>query len=130
MPSKNTKQKKHLMSAACPDHGAALHCMIFSDFRNCPTCSVLCHFPCCTPVPPRSHAYTMLYIIGLGLGDEKDITVAGMEAVKASDRLFLEHYTSVLGADAELLVRSWVLLHPQHPGRVVHHLVRAHQLVS
>ena len=72
----------------------------------------------------------MLYIIGLGLGDEKDITVAGMEAVKASDRLFLEHYTSVLGADAELLVRSWVLLHPQHPGRVVHHLVRAHQLVS
>ena len=47
----------------------------------------------------------MLYIIGLGLGDDKDITVAGLEAVKASDRLFLEHYTSVLGVSAERLVR-------------------------
>ncbi|KAF0979335.1 hypothetical protein FDP41_001678 [Naegleria fowleri] len=38
----------------------------------------------------------MLYIIGLGLGDEKDITVKGLEAVKSCDVLFLESYTSIL----------------------------------
>lgn len=43
--------------------------------------------------------YIMLYIIGLGLGDEKDITVRGLEAVKSCDELFLEHYTSILGID-------------------------------
>ncbi|KAL9658640.1 hypothetical protein ABK040_006176 [Willaertia magna] len=38
----------------------------------------------------------VLYIIGLGLGDEKDITVRGLEAVKQCDLLFLEAYTSIL----------------------------------
>jgi diphthine synthase len=38
----------------------------------------------------------MLYIIGLGLGDEKDITLRGLEAVKSCDVLFLEAYTSIL----------------------------------
>ena len=40
-----------------------------------------------------------LYLIGLGLGDEKDITVAGLEAVRGSQRVFLEAYTSILGVD-------------------------------
>ena len=35
----------------------------------------------------------MLYIIGIGLSDEKDITVKGLEAVKKSDEIFLETYT-------------------------------------
>ena len=39
----------------------------------------------------------VLYIIGLGLGDEKDITVRGLELVKSSDAVFLEAYTSILG---------------------------------
>jgi diphthine synthase len=39
----------------------------------------------------------VLYVIGLGLGDEKDITVRGLELVKSSDKVFLEHYTSILG---------------------------------
>eukprot|EP00934_Nitzschia_sp_Nitz4_P008539 Nitzschia sp. Nitz4//scaffold56_size114212//108865//109860//NITZ4_003974-RA/size114212-processed-gene-0.16-mRNA-1//1//CDS//3329554778//8529//frame0 len=39
----------------------------------------------------------VLYVIGLGLGDEKDITVRGLELVKASDKVFLEAYTSILG---------------------------------
>ena len=39
----------------------------------------------------------VLYVIGLGLGDEKDITVRGLELVKSSDRVFLEAYTSILG---------------------------------
>eukprot|EP00163_Fabomonas_tropica_P015178 TRINITY_DN2771_c0_g1_i5.p1 TRINITY_DN2771_c0_g1~~TRINITY_DN2771_c0_g1_i5.p1 ORF type:complete len:259 (+),score=53.43 TRINITY_DN2771_c0_g1_i5:25-777(+) len=41
----------------------------------------------------------MLYFIGLGLADEKDITVRGLEIVKKCDRVFLEAYTSCLGID-------------------------------
>jgi diphthine methyl ester synthase len=44
-----------------------------------------------------------LFIIGLGLGDEKDITVRGLEAVKSCDKIFLEAYTSILGVDKERL---------------------------
>ncbi|KAI8067628.1 diphthine synthase [Gilbertella persicaria] len=45
----------------------------------------------------------MLYVIGLGLGDEKDITVAGLEAVKSSERIYLEAYTSILTVGKEKL---------------------------
>jgi len=38
----------------------------------------------------------MFYIIGLGLCDEKDITVRGLEAVKSCSRVYLEAYTSIL----------------------------------
>ncbi|KAJ3207607.1 diphthine synthase [Entophlyctis luteolus] len=38
----------------------------------------------------------MLYIIGLGLGDETDITVKGLEAVRSCSRVYLEAYTSIL----------------------------------
>ncbi|MEM3153957.1 MAG: diphthine synthase [Candidatus Woesearchaeota archaeon] len=38
----------------------------------------------------------MLYLIGLGLADEKDITLKGLEAVKKCDKLYLENYTSKL----------------------------------
>jgi diphthine methyl ester synthase len=38
----------------------------------------------------------MFYIIGLGLGDPKDITVKGLEAIKQCDRVYLENYTSIL----------------------------------
>lgn len=37
-----------------------------------------------------------LYFIGLGLGDEKDITIKGLEAIKKADKLYLEEYTSKL----------------------------------
>lgn len=37
-----------------------------------------------------------LYFIGLGLNDEKDITVRGLEAVKRCKKLYLESYTSSL----------------------------------
>jgi len=37
-----------------------------------------------------------LYIIGIGLNDEKDITVKGLEIVKKCDHVYLEHYTSIL----------------------------------
>ena len=45
----------------------------------------------------------VLYLIGLGLGDEKDITVRGLEAVKACSEVWLESYTSVLGVDVKAL---------------------------
>lgn len=38
----------------------------------------------------------MLYLVGLGLGDAKDITVKGLEIVKKCQRVYLEHYTSIL----------------------------------
>ena len=43
----------------------------------------------------------MLYIVGLGLGDEKDITVNGLEAVKKCARVYLE-----AGADTRPLFSS------------------------
>lgn len=38
----------------------------------------------------------MFYIIGLGLGDAKDVTVKGLEIIKKCDRVYLEAYTSIL----------------------------------
>ena len=37
-----------------------------------------------------------LYFIGIGLADEKDITVKGLEIVKKADFIYLESYTSIL----------------------------------
>lgn len=45
----------------------------------------------------------MLYVVGLGLGDEKDITVNGLEAVKNCERVYLEQYTSILGVPKDRL---------------------------
>ncbi|MBN1175518.1 diphthine synthase [Candidatus Woesearchaeota archaeon] len=44
-----------------------------------------------------------LYLIGIGLADEKDITLKGLEAVKSCDYIYLEHYTSILGVDKNKL---------------------------
>ncbi len=38
----------------------------------------------------------MLYFIGLGLYDEQDISVKGLEAVRAADTVYAEFYTSRL----------------------------------
>ena len=46
----------------------------------------------------------VLYLVGLGLGDEHDITVRGLEVVKTCKRVVLESYTSILpGIDKERL---------------------------
>lgn len=45
----------------------------------------------------------MLYLIGLGLGDAKDITVKGLEIVKKVGKVFLENYTSILSCDQLVL---------------------------
>lgn len=44
-----------------------------------------------------------LYLIGLGLNDEKDISVKGLELVKKADFVYLENYTSVLSCTKEQL---------------------------
>lgn len=46
----------------------------------------------------------VLYLVGLGLYDEKDITMKGFEIVKNSAVIYLEYYTSVLGVEKEKLV--------------------------
>ncbi|KAL4068679.1 tetrapyrrole methylase [Scleroderma yunnanense] len=45
----------------------------------------------------------MLFIVGLGLCDEKDVTVRGLEAIKSSSRVYLEAYTSILMVNKERL---------------------------
>lgn len=45
----------------------------------------------------------MLYLIGLGLGDAKDISVKGLEVVKSAHNVFLEAYTSILTVGKEEL---------------------------
>ncbi|KAJ3308646.1 diphthine synthase [Boothiomyces sp. JEL0838] len=45
----------------------------------------------------------MLFIIGLGLADEKDVTVKGLEAIKSCSRIYLEAYTSILLINKEKL---------------------------
>lgn len=47
----------------------------------------------------------MLYLVGLGLADETDITVKGLNVVKRAERVYLEAYTSMLLVDKEKLVR-------------------------
>ncbi len=41
----------------------------------------------------------LLYLIGLGLWDEKDISVKGLEIAKSCDILYMEEYTSKLGVE-------------------------------
>ena len=45
-----------------------------------------------------------LYLIGLGLGDAKDITVRGLEIVRKAQHVYLEAYTSILTVGKEALV--------------------------
>ena len=48
----------------------------------------------------------MLYLIGLGLAGEKDISVKGLEIIRQADRVYLEAYTSILLVETSQLVRS------------------------
>ncbi|TKX20059.1 diphthine methyl ester synthase [Elsinoe australis] len=45
----------------------------------------------------------MLYFIGLGLADEKDISVKGLEIVKKAERVYLEAYTAILLVEKDAL---------------------------
>ena len=45
----------------------------------------------------------MLYLVGLGLIDEKDMSLKGLEACKKADVVFLERYTSPVNVNIENL---------------------------
>jgi len=62
-------------------------------------------------------AVAMLYLIGLGLADETDITVKGLEVVKRAERVYLEAYTSILHVGKDKLVGACTL--PIHACLVV-----------
>jgi len=47
----------------------------------------------------------MLYLIGLGLSDETDITVKGLSIVRKASRVYLESYTAILLVEKSILVR-------------------------
>lgn len=49
----------------------------------------------------------VFYIIGLGLGDEQDITVKGLNAIKSSEKVYLEAYTSILGVKKDKLEKFY-----------------------
>ena len=51
----------------------------------------------------------MLYLIGLGLADETDVTVKGLELIKKVERVYIEAYTSILLVDTEKLVSSMLV---------------------
>ena len=48
-----------------------------------------------------------LYFIGLGLYDEKDVTIRGLETIKSCKTVYLEHYTSVLHTSIENLEKFY-----------------------
>jgi len=48
-----------------------------------------------------------LYFIGLGLNNEKDITINGLEVVKKCDVAYLENYTSILNCKKEDLEKFY-----------------------
>lgn len=53
------------------------------------------------------------YLIGIGLGDEKDITLKGLEAIERCESVYLENYTSLLQcsvADLERLYKKKLIL--------------------
>lgn len=51
----------------------------------------------------------MLYLVGLGLSDETDITVKGLEVVKKASRVYLEAYTSILLVEQSVLVYPLII---------------------
>ena len=55
----------------------------------------------------------MLYIIGIGLGNEKDISLNGLEVIRNCDAVYLENYTSKLMfkiEDLEKLTEKKIIL--------------------
>ncbi|EEA06387.1 diphthine synthase family protein [Cryptosporidium muris RN66] len=44
----------------------------------------------------------VLYFIGIGLCDEKDITLRGLEVIESADKIYLESYTAILSPNANI----------------------------
>ena len=64
------------------------------------------HLETCRPVHAvHSHSthHMVLHLVGVGLGDEQDITLKGLNALKRCSKIYLEAYTSVLTVPKEQL---------------------------
>ncbi|MBS3169257.1 diphthine synthase [Candidatus Woesearchaeota archaeon] len=69
-----------------------------------------------------------LYLIGLGLGTEKDITLRGLEAIQRCENVYLENYTSLLQcsvADMEKIYEQKIIpadreISEQGAERIIH----------
>jgi len=48
-----------------------------------------------------------LYLIGIGLNDEKDISVKGLETIRKCDSVYLESYTSIMTRNVPELEKSY-----------------------
>src|SRR3989338_2452143 len=57
--------------------------------------------------PKRIERSKMLYLISLGLSDEKDISIKGLAAVKKCNEIYLENYTSFLQVSKEKLEKFY-----------------------
>lgn len=44
----------------------------------------------------KENSKMTFYFIGLGLSDEKDISIKGLEIIKRCDKIYLENYTSIM----------------------------------
>jgi hypothetical protein len=76
-----------------------------AKFLGLPLQTLIVAFVVLKVSPVAETLHTMLYLVGLGLSDETDITVKGLEAVKKASRVYLEAYTSILLVDQSVLVR-------------------------
>lgn len=86
------------------NNGQMLSCGLGAEKRQgsifCCTPSSLYHFITGANIQViRGTTTTMLYLIGLGLADETDVTVKGLELIKKAERVYLEAYTSILLVD-------------------------------
>jgi len=48
-----------------------------------------------------------LYLIGLGLSTEKDVSLKGLELIKKCDLVYLENYTSLLQCSVKELEKLY-----------------------
>ena len=48
-----------------------------------------------------------LYLIGIGLNDEKDVSAKGLEAIRGCDEVYLENYTSLINCSIERLEKYY-----------------------
>ncbi|HHI04007.1 MAG TPA: diphthine synthase, partial [Candidatus Woesearchaeota archaeon] len=49
----------------------------------------------------------VLYFIGIGLYDEKDVSLRGLEVIKKCDVVYLENYTSILSCNVKKLEKLY-----------------------
>lgn len=61
----------------------------------------------CTSPDKSKKNSGVLHLVGLGLGDEQDITLRGLSLVRAAGAAYLEAYTSILGANHSALEKLY-----------------------